>query len=65
MDPFPLPFLDFVIGREMYSFMDGYNAYNQVKIAGKKKDKTTLISKWGIYAYNVMLFGLHNAPATF
>jgi hypothetical protein len=28
MDPFPLPFLDFVIGHEMYSFMDGYNGYN-------------------------------------
>jgi hypothetical protein len=31
-DPFPLPFwesvLDFVIGHEMYSFMDGYKGYN-------------------------------------
>jgi hypothetical protein len=35
-DPFPLPFLDLVLDivaiHEMYSFMDGYNAYNQVKV---------------------------------
>jgi hypothetical protein len=35
--PFPLPFfnsiLDYVIGHEMYSFMDGYSRYNQVKMA--------------------------------
>jgi len=33
-DPFPLPFLglvlDIVAKHEMYSFMDGYNTYNQV-----------------------------------
>jgi hypothetical protein len=27
-DPFPLPFLDSVIGHEMYFFMDGYSGYN-------------------------------------
>jgi hypothetical protein len=35
--PFPLPFfnsiLDYVVGHEMYSFMDGYSIYNQVKMA--------------------------------
>ncbi len=34
-DPFLLPFLDsildLVVGHEMYSFMDGYSNYNQVK----------------------------------
>jgi len=34
-DPFPLHFLDsildMVVGHEMYSFMDGYIGYNQVK----------------------------------
>jgi hypothetical protein len=41
-DPFPLPFLyfilDFVVGHEMYSFMDGYSSYNQVKMAEKNKN---------------------------
>ncbi len=64
-DPFPLPFLDLVVGHEMYSFMDGYNNYNQVKMVEEDKEKTTFISEWGAYAYNVMLFGLYNIPATF
>ncbi len=68
-DPFPLPFLDSVLDivakHEMYSFMDGYNGYNQVKMAKKYKDKTSFISKWGAYAYNVMPFGLCNALTTF
>jgi hypothetical protein len=29
------------------------------------KEKTTFISEWGAYAYNVMSFGLCNVLATF
>jgi hypothetical protein len=40
-DPFPLPLWDLVIDlvatHEMYSFMDGYNNYNQVKMAEKDR----------------------------
>jgi hypothetical protein len=36
-DPFTLPFLDSIldsiVGHEMYSFMDGYSNYNQIKMA--------------------------------
>jgi hypothetical protein len=49
----------------MYAFVDGYNSYNQVKMVEENKDEITFISEWGVYAYNVMLFGLCNAPATF
>ncbi len=45
--------------------MDGYSTYNQVKMAKEDKDKTTFILEWGVYAYNVMLFGLCNAPTIF
>ncbi len=38
----------------MYSFMDGYNGYNQVKMEEEDNEKTSFISKWGAYAYNVM-----------
>ncbi len=34
--------------------MDGYNNYNQVKMAKKDKENTTFISEWGAYAYNIM-----------
>jgi len=64
-DSFPLPLLDLLAGHEMYSFMDGYNNYNQDKMIEEDKEKQTFISKWGAYAYNVMLFGLCNVPATF
>jgi hypothetical protein len=50
---------------EMYSFMDGYNGYNQVKMAEEDKEKTLFIYEWGAYAYNVMPFGLCNILATF
>ncbi len=68
-DPFSLPFLDLVldlvVGHEMYSFMDGYCSYNQVKMAKEDKENTKFISLWGTYAYNITPFGLCNVHATF
>ncbi len=49
----------------MYSFMDGYNGYNQMNVAEEDKEKTSFISKWGAYANTIMPFGLCNAPITF
>jgi hypothetical protein len=44
-DPFPLPFLDSVLDsmarHEMYSFLDGYSNYNQVKMVKEDKENTT------------------------
>jgi hypothetical protein len=34
-------------GHEMYSFMDGYSGYNQVKMFEEDKEKMTFISKMG------------------
>jgi len=48
----------------MYSFMDGYSGYNQVKMAKEDKQRTFIL-KWGAYAYNVMPFGLCNIAVTF
>ncbi|MCO5594482.1 hypothetical protein L7F22_048513 [Adiantum nelumboides] len=68
-DPFSLPFtdmmLDEIAGHEMYSFMDGYSGYNQLKIASEDREKSTLITEWGAFMYLVMPFGLCNAPTTF
>jgi hypothetical protein len=43
-DLFPLPFLDSIldtmVGHDMYSFMDGYTSYNQVKLAKEDTENT-------------------------
>eukprot|EP00253_Pinus_taeda_P030624 PITA_30624 len=68
-DYFPLPFIDQVLdtlaGKSSFSFLDGFNGYNQIRIASEDQDKTTFTCPWGTYAYNVFPFGLFNAPATF
>jgi hypothetical protein len=48
--------MDSVVGHEMYSFMDGYSGYNQVKMSEENKEKMTFISKWGAYEYNVKIW---------
>ena len=66
---FPLPFIDQVLdtllGKQYFSFLDGYSGYNQILIAPKDQDKTTFTCPWGTYAYRVFPFGLCNALATF
>jgi hypothetical protein len=68
-DYFPLPFtnaiLDGVAGYEYYSFLDGFSGYNQIMIALGCRAYMTFTTDWGTFAYNVMPFGLCNAPATF
>ena len=68
-DYFPLPFIDQVLdtllGKQYFSFLDGYSGYNQIKIAPKDQEKTTFTCPWGTYAYKVLPFGLCNTPATF
>ncbi|MCO5552146.1 hypothetical protein L7F22_005656 [Adiantum nelumboides] len=67
-DSFPLTLtnmmLDEIAGHEMYSFMDGYSGYNQLKIALEDRSKTTFITEWRAFMYLVMPFGLCNALAT-
>eukprot|EP00253_Pinus_taeda_P024101 PITA_24101 len=68
-DYFPLPFIDQVLDtlarKSSFSFLDGFSGYNQIRIALEDQDKTTFTCPWGTYAYNVLQFGLCNAPATF
>ena len=45
--------------------MDGFSGYNQIMMAVMDKIKTTFITKWGMYCYKVMPFGLKNAGATY
>jgi hypothetical protein len=68
-DPFPTPFTDEVLeqvaGKEVYSFTDGFSGYHQVRIVKEDKNKTTFITEWGSFTYNVMPFVLKNSPAVF
>lgn len=57
--------LDSLAGKNFFSSLDGFSGYNKIKIAFEDQDKTTFTCPWGTYAYNVLLFGLCNAPATF
>ena len=68
-DPFPTPFTDKVLegvaSEEMYSFIDGFSGYHQIRIAKEDLYKTTFVTEWGYFQYTVMPFGLKNAQAIF
>ena len=68
-DAFPLPFTDSVLhrvaGHECYSFLDGFNSYNQIQMHLDDQEKTTFVTEWGVFVAEVMMFGLKTAPATF
>ena len=68
-DEFPLPnialLIDSTIGSSMFSFMDGYSGYNQIRMAAKDVEKTTFRTLIGNFYYTVMLFGLKNVGATY
>jgi hypothetical protein len=68
-DPFPLPRIDQIIdsmsGCARLSFLDAYSRYNQIKLKKEDEEKTTFITPYGIFYYQVMPFGLKNAEATY
>ncbi|KAG8473187.1 hypothetical protein CXB51_035220 [Gossypium anomalum] len=68
-DNFPLPHIDTLVdntaGYSLFSFMDGFSGYNQIKMHPEDMDKTTFITFWGTFYYKVMPFGLKNAGATY
>ncbi|KAL3741040.1 hypothetical protein ACJRO7_022199 [Eucalyptus globulus] len=68
-DDFPLPHIDVLVdstaGFELFSFMDGFSGYNQIRMKEEDKEKTAFITPWGTFHYKVMPFGLKNAGATY
>ena len=49
----------------MFSLMDGFSGYNQIKMASRDAEKTTFRTPIGNLYYTMMPFGLKNAGATY
>ena len=68
-DNFPLPHIDTLVDNtakhSLFSFMDGFSGYNQIRMALEDIEKTTFLTMWEIFCYKVMPFGLKNAGATY
>ena len=68
-DAFPIPrtqdCLDALEGASLFSTLDITSAYNQIPVRTEDIAKTAFVSKYGIFEFTTMPFGLCNAPATF
>lgn len=68
-DDFPLPYIDVLVDNttqfSVFSFMDGFSYYNQIKMAPIDMEKTTFIAPQGTFYYKVMPLGLKNVGATY
>ena len=68
-DDFPLSHIDVLVDNttqhKVFSFMDGFSGYKQIRMALEDMEKTTFNTQWGTFCYKVMPFGLKNAGATY
>lgn len=68
-DAFPLPRIedcfDAVSGATLFSSMDITSAYNQIPIRSSDIPKTAFVTRYGLFEFITMPFGLSGSPATF
>ena len=68
-DCYPLPLLqdciDALEGCRYFTTLDMASGYYQLEVAEEDRDKTAFVTKYGLFSFRRMPFGLCNAPATF
>ena len=57
--------LDAVAGANIFSTMDITAAYHQIPVAEEDIPKTAFITKYGLYEFKIMPFGLKTTPQTY
>jgi hypothetical protein len=66
---YPLPHIDILFdqlaGAQVFSKIDLWSGYHQIKIRAKDIPKTAFTTRYGLYEYLVMSLRLMNAPARF
>jgi hypothetical protein len=66
---YPLPHIDILFnqltGAKVFSKVDLCSSYHQIKICPKDIPKTAFSTRYELYEYLILSFGLTNAPAHF
>lgn len=68
-DDFLLPHIDILVDNtaqfSVFSFIDDFSRYHQIKMSPNDMEKTTFISLWGTFCHKVIPFGLKNAEVNY
>lgn len=68
-DAYPLPRIDNLVDgasrQQIFSFLDAYSGYNQIPMFPPNREKIAFITEQANFWYEVILFGLKNAGATY
>jgi hypothetical protein len=66
---YPIPdinmLLDQLRGARYFTKIDLNQAYYQIRVAEDSKKYTAMLTRWGLWEWNCMSFGLSNAPSHF
>lgn len=68
-DAYPMPNLEEVVGSitkaRYFTCLDVKSGYHQIVVQESDREKNAFVTQDGLYEFNVLPFGLCNAPATF